>query len=249
MKKFLFLIISLTFAACVNVPTEDQQEAQLHLRIGTAHLLKENYPHALSELLKAAEQDPENAVIQNNLGLTYFFRERYDLAENHVRKAIKLEPKYSDAKNNLSRILIERGKYEEAAKEAEVVIKDLTYPNPEKPLINFGIAKFRLGQYELAKKSLAKAIEYQRDSCLAHNFYGRSLYEMNDHSRASEALDRAASFCQKLQFDEAQYYSALSYFQLGEKSKAETRFESLLKLYPNGRYNDKAKAMLETIRR
>jgi type IV pilus assembly protein PilF len=247
---FLLLFsLVLGVVGCASISSEEEETAKLHLKIGTSHLNNDNYPQALTELLTAQELDPNNAVIQNNLGLTYFFRERLDLAEIHIRKAIKLEPKYSDARNNLSRVLIERGRYTEAIQEARTVMEDLTYQSPEKPLINLGMAQFKLGQYELARKSLQKALDFQRDNCLAHSYFGRTYFEVKDFTRASEALDRAAGFCQRLQFDEPQYYSALSYYQLGQKQKAEERLESLLKLYPNGRYSDKAKTMLETIRR
>lgn len=248
-KRILGVFLLILSTACTSLSTENEETAKLHLRIGTSHLNNENYPMALNELLTAAELDPSNPVIQNNLGLTYFFRERFDLAENHIRKALKLDEKYSDARNNLSRVLIERGRYTEAAQEAQIVIQDLLYTSPEKPLINLGLAQFKMGQFETAKKNFQKALDYQRDNCLAQSFYGRTFFEMKDYNRASEALDRAAGFCQRSQFDEPHYYSALSYYQLGQKSKAEARFESLLKLYPNGRYNEKAKTMLETIRR
>ena len=60
-------------------------------------------------------------------------------------------------------------------------------------------------------------------------------------SRA-DALDRAVSFCQKNLYDEPHYYSALTYFQLGQTAKAESRFEELLKLYPRGQYRDDQRA-------
>lgn len=245
------MLISLLLlgSGCANLSTENEETAKLHLKIGTAHLQADNYPQALAELLTAEELDPSNPVIQNNLGLTYFFRERYDLAEAHIRKALKIDPKYSDARNNLARVLIERGRYADAIQEAKAVTEDLTYQNPEKPWVNLGMAQFKAGQYETAKRSLQKALDFQRDNCLAQSYYGRTLFEMKDFSRASEALDRAAGFCQRAQFDEPHYYSALSYYQMGDKPKAEARLESLLKLYPNGRYLDKAKTMLETIRR
>jgi len=248
-KRTLGILLLILCTACASVSTENEETAKLHLKIGTAHLNNDNYPQALNELLTAEQLDPNNPVIQNNLGLTYFFRERYDLADLHIRKALKLDPKYSDARNNLSRVLIERGHYTEAIQEAEIVSQDLVYGAPEKPLINLGMARFKMGQFEAAKKDFQKALDFQRDNCLAQSYYGRTLFEMKDYQRASEALDRAAGFCQRSQFDEPHYYSALSYYQLGEKAKAEARFESLLKLYPNGRYTDKAKTMLETIRR
>jgi type IV pilus assembly protein PilF len=247
-KSLLFFILFLSIS-CSSFRKEDQELSLLHLQSGTALLNEGNYPQALSELLTAESLDPENPTIQNNLGLTYFFRERNDLAESHIRKALKLHPEYTDARNNLSRILIERGKYQEAIQEAQAANNDLTYPNPEKPLINLGLAQFKLRQFEISKKTFQKAVEIQRDNCLAQSYYGRSLFELRDYRRAAEALDRAVGFCQRSQFDEPHYYSALSYFELGLNEKAEARFEELLKLYPQGKYVDKAKSMLDTIQR
>ncbi len=250
MVKFqLYFLLLLLVTACSSFSVRDEETAKLHLQIGTSQLESGNYPQALSELLLAESLDPENAITQNNLGLTYFFRERSDLAEIHLRKALKLNSQYSDARNNLSRILIERGRYQEALKEAQIVHEDLTYPAPEKPLLNMGIAQFKLGQFQKAKATFQKTIEFQRDNCMAHSYYGRTLFELHDFVRAAESLDRAAGFCQRIQFDEPTYYSALSYFEIGQKQKAESRLEGLLKLYPQGKYADKAKSMLETIRR
>lgn len=249
LKIFCLAGYLLLFAACSSITTQEEETAKLHLQIGTSQLNGGNYPQALSELLLSESLDPENPITQNNLGLTYFFRERPDLAELHLRKALKLKPNYSDARNNLSRILIERGHYPEAIREAQIVSQDLTYPNPEKPLLNIGIAQFKQSQFAAAQKTFQKAIELQRDNCMAQSYYGRTLYEQKDYKRAAEALDRAAGFCQRIQFDEPQYYSALSYYEIGQKQKAESRLEGLLKLYPQGKYSDKAKSMLETIRR
>lgn len=251
MVRFYWIILlSLIVSACGTMTSSDDRElARQHLQVGTTQLQSGNYPQALSSLLTAEKLDPENAVIQNYLGLAYLMRDRADLGELHVRKALEIKSNYSDARNNLASILNERFKYQEALQESKIVIQDLTYESPEKPYINQGTAYFKLGNFKEARASFLKAIEYQRDNCLANSYYGRSLFEMKDYKRASDALDRAVGFCQRSQFDEPHYYSALTYFELGQKEKSETRFEEMIKLYPNGEYIDKAKNMLETIRR
>ncbi len=217
--------------------------------VGTSQLQDGSYPQALEELLRAQSYDPTNPAIQNNLGLAFFMRERFDLAEIHIRKALEINATYTDARNNLSRVLIERGQYPLAIAEAQKVIDDLTYPNPEKGLINQGVAFFKLNQFQRAKENFLKALGFQRDNCLANSFYGRSLLELKDHKNASEALDTAVGFCQRMQFDEPHYYSALAYFELGQKAKSENRFEELIRLYPQGKFSGKAKSMLEIIRK
>jgi hypothetical protein len=53
------------------------------------------------------------------------------------------------------------------------------------------------------------------------------------------------AFCEKNQFDEPEYYSAISYYRLGEKSKAKSRFEALKA--KDGPFHDKAAEMLAEI--
>ena len=88
-----------------------------------------------------------------------------------------------------------------------------------------------------------------RDNCVANAYYGRSIFEMKDYSKATSALDTAIGFCQRALFDEPHYYSALAYYRLGDKEKSMARFTEIVKLYPEGKYREKSKAMLEMLRK
>src|SRR5512140_1557976 len=113
MAKLLLLVLTVAVLSCSSADIRKEQ-AQLHLRIGTSHLIKGHYPQAMSELLDAERLDPENDVIQNNLGLAFFVRHEYDTAQQHINHAIKLNPQYSDARNNLGRVYIELARYDDA---------------------------------------------------------------------------------------------------------------------------------------
>lgn len=223
--------------------------AQLHLRLGVSHIENSNLPYALRELLKAEEYDKSDPIIQNNLGLVYFLRDRFDLAEKHFRKAILLLPAYTDAKNNLARTLIEKDQFDEARKLLNEVIGDLTYASAEKAYINEGLLNFNQKKFPLAIRSFQNAIKIQMDSCIANSYIGRSYFELKDYNMATEALDKAVGFCQNQMFDEPHYYSALAWYRAGNVAKSEARFNEILKLYPDGKYRDKAKSMLEILRK
>ncbi len=227
---------------------DQKEEAQLHLQIGSAHLSQGNYPQALRELLIAEKLDPKNPVVQNNLGLAYFVRERLQEAEVHLQRALALDPAYTEARNNLVRILIERTRYDEARKEIAVVLADLTFPTPEKAWFNNGLIEFYTQNYTEAKESFSKALNVSREDCETHNFYGRSLYELKQFDNAAKALDQAVRFCQKSQIDEPHYYSALTYYQMGQKSKAKARMQEVVQNYTSGKYTEKAKQMLRIMR-
>lgn len=228
---------------------QEKEKADLYLRMGSSLIEEGNYPSALSALLKAQELDPQNPLILNNLGQVYFLREKYELAEKQFRKAIELQKDYTDARNNLSRVLIEQGKYAEAEKELNIVLADLTYGGADRAYINLGLAKFNQKQFTQAEQAFVKVLKLKSDDCIASDYYGRSIFEQKDYSRAAEALDRAIGFCQKNLFDEPHFYSALAYYRLGDKEKSMARFEELIKLYPDGKYRQKAKGMLDLIRK
>lgn len=247
MRLFLILFL-LVSVGCASF-SERKEKSALHMQLGVSYFDGSNYPMALSEFLKAEDLNPDDPAIQNNLGLTYFMREKYDLSEKHFRRALSMAPKFTDARNNLARLLIEKKQYAEAEKELKMVLDDLTYTGIEKAYINLGLSQFSQKKYELAKKSFAKAIEQQQESCVANNYYGRSLFELNDYKRALVALERAISFCQKSSFDEPHYFSALTIFRMGEKEKAVSRLQEVIKLYPQGRYQDRSRAMIDIIRK
>jgi Tfp pilus assembly protein PilF len=249
MRLISLIFIAIFLASCASLKNDNKEKATLYVQMGISQLENEDFPNALKSFLEAEKLDPNNAVVQNNLGLTFFLRERYDLSESHFRKALSLEPRFTDARNNLARVLIEEKKYAEAEKELKIVLNDLTYNGFAKAYVNLGLSKFNQGRFQDALAAFDKSVDLEHDNCIANTYYGRSLFELKDYEKASHALDRAISFCQKQLYDEPHYYSALTYFRLGQKEKSIARFEEILKLYPNGKYRDKARAMLDLIRK
>lgn len=238
---FSFLI------ACSS--SEKREKAQLHLQIGLSHYENSNYPMALKEFLIAKDLDPKSPLVHNNLGLAYFVRDRIDLAEKHLRIALDLKSNYTDARNNLSRILIEKGNYVEAQKELKLVLADLTYTAADKALVNMGLSYFNQMDYSMAANYFSQSVRQNRENCVANSYLGRCYFELKDYARASQILDQAIGYCQKSSFDEPHYYSALSYYRQGNSSKAISRFQEILKIYPHSEYRDKSRAMLDIIKK
>lgn len=243
------LILVLFCAGCASRSSQNKEKAELHLRLANAQMEAGAYPAALRELQKAEQLDPNNAVVQNNLGLVYFFRERYQDSENYLRKALRLNPEFSEARNNLARVLIENKKYDLAESEVKKVINDLTYPAPEKAYGNLGLIYFNQKKFSDARAAYSKVLGQIQDDCVAATYYGRTFFEEGDYKSASEYLDRAIGFCQKNLDDEPHYYSALAYYRSGDKSKSIARFQEILKLYPSGKYREKATGMLSLLRK
>ena len=253
MRKIIGLIFKIGFSVLIlsscQTSEKEKEKAELRLKLGVSYYQSANYPQALAELQKANELDPENQYVQNNLGLTYFMREKLDLAEKFIKKALDIDPKYTDARNNLVRVYIEQKDYRKAQSEMDKVFADLTYGGLERAYINQGLIDFNQKKYSHSEKSFSKAVEYQKDSCTAYNYWGRSVFEQADYARASRSLDRAISFCQKVLVDEPHYYSALSYYRAGDVDRSKARFEEITRIYPNGKYFEKSKQMLDLIRK
>ena len=233
---------------CAPLKASDRRRAELHMHIGSSHLAKGNYPAAMYELRIAEKLDPRNPTIQSNLGLAYFVRHKYAEAEKHIKTALALNPNYTDARNNLGRVYIELGLFDKAIDHLNVANKDLTYPYPDKTLTNLGIAHFNKGNYRSAKRYLKKSLVIRRNNCLTFHYYGRCLFELKSFKLAAESFDQAIPLCKGVKFDEPYYFGALSYFKLGDKSRAVARFEELLSQFPDGRYANQSQSMLKIIK-
>jgi type IV pilus assembly protein PilF len=243
----LFLVCTLMVGCASMSSSDDKKRAVLHMQIGTGFMNQGLYPQAISEMLKAERLDPSNPLILNNLGLAYYVRGRSKLAEEKFREAIRLNSQYSDAKNNLSRVLIDQERFQDAVRLLREVEGDLTYTMQDKTYSNLGMALFSMGKFVESEQALSRSLEMRRQSCATAHYYGRVLYELKRAKDSAEVLDQAVEFCRQSKFEDPLFYSAMSYFSLGNKDKSRARLEELLKDYPKSKYVAKAKGMLELL--
>ncbi len=218
------------------------------MKAGVAYYDAGRYPEAIRTISAAYKLNPSDPTIGNALGLAYHARGRSDLGIKYLLEALTLDPNFTEARNNLVRVYIEIKDFKSAQHQLNLVKKDLTYPALDRVHFNEGLLYFDQKQYQKALIPFQSAIKHSRNSCPAHHFYGKSLFEIGRYDEASFALDRAIHFCQKSGSDEPHFLSALSYYRSGDKRKAAVRFDEITKLYPNGQFADKAKSMLEIVK-
>jgi type IV pilus assembly protein PilF len=243
----LFLSIVFFLGGCISSSKEKADKAVLHLDLGNSHLQAGSYPLALKSLLDAEKLDSNNFRIHHSLGLVYFARDRHDLSEKHFRTALRLNPQATSTRNELANLLINRKRF----KEAEALLKesesDLTYPEPGRTYYLLGVLFFEMNRYSEAIGHLERSIKYSNSDCFSLNYYGRSLFSLERYKEAARVLDQAVGLCQQSSFDEPHYYSALTYYRLGDVEKSRARFEELTRFYPSGKYLDRARSMISIL--
>ena len=244
------LLLSFLLTSCTGESRVEKNEtAELHMQIAISHMQKENYPLALKELLIAQDLSPRDAAIQANLAHVYFMRERYDLSEQHYKRAIDLQPTFTDAKNNLARVYIETSQNRQAETLLKEVLADLTYSDYHRAYANYGVLEFNRKRYKTAISYLKRALEKDRENCYSHVYLGRSYLELKENLLAVSQLEKAISFCTPIDVDDAHYYSAIALFRNNQKDRAIFRFEELIKLFPNSKYLDRTRKMLEVLKK
>jgi type IV pilus assembly protein PilF len=251
MKSLLGICI-VFLVSCVtsgqNHPSKDVESANLYLQLGTNQLQKGFTAQALGTLLKAETLDGKNANVQNFLGMTYFILKQNKTALDHFRRALYLDPQFTEARNNMVRVLIEAGNFKKAHEEGDRVLRDLTYGQKNLALTNIGLLYVREKNYKSALPYLQKAIRLDKTNCLTYSLYGRSLYELGDLRSALPVFDAALPLCKKAQVDEAHYYAALAYYKSGDHNRGIGLMNETLLFYPDGQFQEKAKASLELMR-
>lgn len=248
MKLYLYLSLSLIVVSCGTFSHSDKKAAELYLQLGSSQLDKGHAPLALKSLRLALKEDPENPMIYNQLGITYFILKQPTEAIQHFEYALKLNPQFTEARNNLARSYIEVGNSSVARSHLHLVLKDLTYIGVAKAQMNYGLSYFKEQNYTVAIQYFQKSIRIEKDNCLAYYYYGRSLYELQDYRSALPVFDTAIPLCKRDNFDEANYYGALSYYKSGDRMKGIALMNETVLNFPNGEYQDKAKNMIEVMK-
>lgn len=246
LKTIPYLIFLLLFS-CVSVSQKDIERSQLRMQLGVSQIEKQNFPLALKELLAAEELNPKDPTIQTNLGLVYYFLERFNESIAHYQRALELEPKLTDTKNSLARVYIEIQKYDLARKTLAEVLSDLTYPYAFKAYANLGLVEFNTQNYNAAIKNFKLVLQKNREDCLVQTYLGRSYLELKQIISAQQQLEKAAELCRQTQQDDGLYYLAISLYRAGEKKQSILKFKELRSFYPNGRYHEQAKKMIDLV--
>lgn len=248
-KLFLCLVFLIYLSGCEHFGNNsDPKTALLYMDLGVRHLSGGQKQDALAAFLKAEKLDHNNKDIQNQLGLTYFVFKKLSLSEKHFRNALSIDSEFTEARNNLARILVEKGQLPSARKELRIVFADLTFKDLASAHLNLGLTYFKEANYAAAATELEKSLKENRQSCFAMSTYARCFYELKNYTKAISLFDLAIPMCKKINFDEAHFYGALSYFKSGQRSKGIALMNETILAYNKGEYELKSREMLELMK-
>lgn len=137
-----------------NRQVSSSSSAREHLEAGREFLLEGRYSEAVSELSTAASLDPKLTEAHNLLGVAYDKKGFADRAKDAFERAVKIEED-AETLNNLGFSLYQSGNYRAAVDRLKRAAK--LAPTDERILNNLGLALCRLGKFDDAYKSFARA--------------------------------------------------------------------------------------------
>ncbi len=170
------LLVAGVAAGSASAMLQDQAKIEEALKIfNRAKLLHQdgNYEDAILEYKRATRLDNKNPWIFNYLGLAQIAVGQTKEAIKSMHAALKLNPDLTDVHNNLGVVYSEMGDREKAFEEFAAVVRDPTYPTPEKPLYNLGNLYFRENSFELALMHYQRAVEKNPNFALGYRGLGK----------------------------------------------------------------------------
>ncbi|HVF86445.1 MAG TPA: tetratricopeptide repeat protein [Pyrinomonadaceae bacterium] len=134
---------------------EGDDTARGHLGRGRAHLEGGRYNEAIAELSRATSLDPRLAQAHSLLAVAFERRGLHDRAKDSYERSIKINDDDPQALNNIGYSLYINGNYRAAIERLKRAAK--LAPGDERILNNLALAQSRLGKYDDAFKSFARA--------------------------------------------------------------------------------------------
>jgi len=227
MKKLLFILLLTILAGCAT--TEPPFDAAAVFSSAEENMHKENYEKARKSYQEIQEKSPDksyDASLMLRIADTYFGEEKYEEALVEYQAFLNYHPVHKDAVyaqyqialcsfNQMSTIDRDPEPTKTALKEFQTLLKK--YPKSiyaDQAGKNISICQDRLSEYEL--------------------YVGRFYHRKGAHQAAVVRFDKLlrdypGSSAEK----EALYYDGLSYIELGQREKARSAFETLVKKYPS----------------
>jgi type IV pilus assembly protein PilF len=235
--RVALLIVCVTLSGCVSTgkvnpmdTRKGRDEArQAYVQLGIGYLQEGNSERAKVPLKKAIELDANDADANAALALVFQAEGETQLAEQYFKKALASR---NDARilNNFGSFLYEQKRFEDAYAMFEKAAADNLYPERSRVFENLGMTAAALGQRDLARDNLEKALRLNRSQPRALLEMAEISFEDRHYVPAKDYYDRFS------QLSEQNARSLLLGTRLAkvyeDKNKAASFGLQLKRLYP-----------------
>jgi Tfp pilus assembly protein PilF len=248
-------VLALLFGiGCANSTRGPEEELRLkqassHFNLGMDYLRKDRVALGLREFLLAESFDPKSPRIHHALGNAYLMRRKPVEAEQHYLRALEIEPTYHEARLNLAILYSQLSRYEESVAQNSILVDDATFPDPWRALANKGLAEYRLGQLEEARRTLELGFDYRDDYWPTLLYLG--ILEVEEGRR----LEGLSFFRQVLEQEpglevqaQANYRIGEIYIVLGKRERAMGYLKAAIVQTPGGPWGAKSEEYLNLLR-
>jgi len=220
------LLLAVLALACSGPGEQAQLQADTHFRLATSRLQRGALELAIREYRAALAIEPDNA--EYNFGIAEAYRRKGEIgdAEKHLLRAIELDPEHQDARLNLSVVYLQQERWQDAIDTTSVLLKDVTFLNPSRALVNRGWARYRAGDKEGAEQDLREAVVdgagYQARLNLAIVLFdsGDTLEAMSQLKRVIGQLEKSPAAAARCAEAEARFHMAKAHVKLGQRDSA-----------------------------
>ncbi len=251
---WLCVLASLLGIGCAN-STRGAEEAlrlrraNLHFNLGIDYIRKGRVALGLRELLLAESFNPQNSKIHWALADTYVMRGKPVDAERYYLRTLEIEPTSHEARLNLAALYIQLDRYEDSLTHASILADDATFPGPWRALANKGLAEYRLGQVEQARRTLELGFDYRDD------YWPTLLYLGILEADGGRRLEGLSLFRQVLEQEpglevqaQANYRIGEIYVALGERTRAIGYLKTAVVKTPGGPWGVRSEEYLKRLR-
>ena len=251
---WLCVLASLLGIGCANSTRGAEEALRLrkansHFNLGIDYIRNDRGALGLRELLFATSLDPQSPRIHHALANAYLMRGKPVEAEQHYLRALEIDPTSHEARLTLSALYNQLDRYEESRFHTSMLADDATFPGPWRALAYKGLAEYRLGQVEEARRTLELGLEYRNTHW--PTLLNLAILEVEEGRR----LEALALFRQVLEQEpvlevqaQANYRIGEIYIALGERKKAIGHLRAAVAQTPGDSWGAKSEETLNLLR-
>ncbi len=226
---------------------KNQQQGEVHYKLGVSYLQANNPTMALKEFLQAVEYQPQDSANHVALAQAYQLKKSYLNAERHYLKALELEPGEPSYQNNLASLYLDMGEWQKAADYFAEAAGNLIFLNPHVALTGKGYALYRKGDHSAALASFDEAMEAEPRYAPAYFYKSEVLGSLEQHEQALELLERAVELAP--QYVQARYQLAILLLKENRIEEAADEFQAVVNLVPESQLGNKAAEYIKSLKK